>query len=1132
MTDTDNHPVEQLWYTWSDIGVGTIHTGFHVRAASPGLTEIYGDRVRSMDRYMRYALPPGTDRSAITPAMAPVGLAFVRSEWNDEYILVHKNYLGKDSVGRSGNFFVHALALGENRDFSAEEAIWQWEAAIWKTSDSDLDRRNTRLNPLSMQDLDNTTTRFHSKQFRSVRFALQFVIEAYLMRKDRGIPIYIAAPADQAAKIAAIIAGLTNCLPAKLLAGLTFSTYEPDITKASTEIVGMSWIPTPGKEQEAATIFSKSMYREKLLINCATREKSALQNHPQITYNQLAADFAAYAAECLTTENVDQLYALCDDAEKSNSLDVPLFLQLYNIELSTADTSEAEIEQYLASDLRIQWLTRRNSRKKIIDRALANPQWSANRLFTILLKLREQAERKPSAGRRVRASLPSEEPEQVSDASSPEVQPRRGEHTGSAQATRMQSALADALALLAQSMIPEAVQRMEQADSLPADSDKHKQSVYEVRVLLSLINACVLPQDPTEVWKQLFEAIEGSKRAITFLQSEWTIYAGLLGVWHNIFLPKSQGDDRMRPLLHIPWSRLGEFLRLGLQVRHVEWIVFAVEELVADPATLTQAIAKELEQNYAQEIGQLLNAMMQGQYLKPEADLITRLVEKGYTIKLMQQQIEQLLDILSREGPLQHTAKELVTALAYADYTGTERYQRSLVALMRSLLTTAPKTGLELATVLIECNVPRSWLVDLLLMVHTEHTNLLDVIQYVYPQPEMQNEFFLQNGARYLKRQGHVQFLLNLYQQLLPLEGRLQRLTILLDSITDTRQISDLFAMVPLDANELESVLKRYGRRYLQSFQQSPQLASIVVTSFTELINTGYTHGSDLLFTILSPRVDISYLEEMLAVAKLNPEQQARFLEHYGSAYLARYVQYTQPSVLMSYITSYIGNVNSDALEEKDVKPFFAALVQHSAQLPLDNTSKTRILCWQVVQAYLNAPDAQPQTLQRLANALPFLPDDPNLKTKLTQAFFSCIQTSSDVSEIVKSMREVPKIAKEKAGEYELLDKLAEQAVEDYESQHNISMLAPYLLFALTMPPQERTEDFFQQFLGKLLQGIHESEVSNWTALNIFVEQQRLPDAAIARWRTYYRKQTNPFFTGTDDPITKMLKAFRRRPKN
>ena len=41
MSAMETSSAEQLWYTWSDVGLSTVHAGFRIRAASPGLTEIY-----------------------------------------------------------------------------------------------------------------------------------------------------------------------------------------------------------------------------------------------------------------------------------------------------------------------------------------------------------------------------------------------------------------------------------------------------------------------------------------------------------------------------------------------------------------------------------------------------------------------------------------------------------------------------------------------------------------------------------------------------------------------------------------------------------------------------------------------------------------------------------------------------------------------------------------------------------------------------------------------------------------------------------------------------------------------------------------------------------------------------------
>ncbi|HJT54880.1 MAG TPA: hypothetical protein VJ761_00185, partial [Ktedonobacteraceae bacterium] len=177
MSSIENIQTEQLWYTWSDVGLSSVHAGFRVRAASPGLTNIYGPRVESMDRYMRYALPPGTDRFAITPDMAPVCLTFVRTE-SKECILVHKNYAGKDGYGRLGNFFIHLIALGEASPvITATDAILLWGSNIWATSDQGLDRRSNALPTIPVKKLQDEIKQWQP-DYVSVQRSLPFLIEA------------------------------------------------------------------------------------------------------------------------------------------------------------------------------------------------------------------------------------------------------------------------------------------------------------------------------------------------------------------------------------------------------------------------------------------------------------------------------------------------------------------------------------------------------------------------------------------------------------------------------------------------------------------------------------------------------------------------------------------------------------------------------------------------------------------------------------------------------------------------------------------------------------------------------------------------------------------------------------------
>ncbi len=1109
MNNPDMNTIEQLWYTWSDVGLSTIHAGFRIRAASPGLTEIYSERVKNIERNMRYVLPPSTDRS-ITPDMAPVGLSLIRSDWNNEYLLIHKKYTGADGVGRQGNFFIHALALGEySRDFSTEDAIWLWEDPVWKTDSQSLDSRSTRLNPLSADELYDKPARFKSENFRQVQQDLQFVIEAYLMRKSRSTPIYIAAPANQAAKIATIITGLTNCLPAQLFADLTFSTYEPDITKATTEIVGTSWISVAGKGQDATAVLPKSAYLDKLAINCETHEHSNLLNHPQVLYNPRSAEFAAYAVEHFTAGTTESLYTFRDYAEKRRSLDVPLFLEMFQHEVvDTSSMDERGIEQYLNDPYScVDWLGQRNSRKKVIDRVLANPVWGSRTLNTTILALRGQAERETTisgqlGGRSSTSTLSTDSDQMVSVAVS-EIRTRRGKKKGSTQ-TKNMATLAEVLARLAERMIPEVKKYMASAQpgakGIQAGTINREHQTFIIATLIALMDSCLLPQDPTGVWEKLFDAIEESRSAIAFLTSEWSIQAKLLKIWNNVFPLDWQHNDHMRPLLRIPWSRLGDLLHLGLHTRHPQWVVFPLQELIADRDALTLSLAKDLEQNYSREIAALLSTLMRGQYFTDEANLIIRLVEKGHAVNLtLEPYIEQLLEVLNHESYLHRSAKDLVITLLAANYKGSDRYQRSVAALTQSLLATNQVFGKELAEAFIHYDFPRSWLINLFMATNND---LLSIIEYVYPTPQGQNMFFLQDGSHYLGREDYAQSMISLHQQLLSfnLSGKLERLFILLDATFDQDKIFTLLQFTPLTTQEWDLLLRRYGQRYLQSFHQSPKLASMVVNNFNQLINERFSN--DLLFVILPQQTGESYLEGLLTAAKLTPDQQVHFLEEYGAHYLS---QYPQMPILLSYISTYANSLSIDTLEHSGSKAFFIFLAQQYRNLHLDDTVSYKIRYWKFLDNYFHAPDTQSQNLQNLARALYALglPNDIQFTAKLAQSFLLCIQTQSDISDIMQYMREVPRLAKEKADEYRFLYILAEQAAETYRGKASINTLIPYLVFALAMHAQNRSNHFFQLFMDKALYYVSLQDIPTWMSLNKVIEAQGLTSPAVQRWQRY-----------------------------
>src|SRR5947209_8554772 len=109
--------MEQLWYTWSPIGLGGV-TGFRVRAASDGLTDLNSERFRSFRAHLNYYLPQGADPYTATIGTSPVCLAFIDpgnesnknpDDKRNKHIVMRKVYTGKDAYGRPGVYFAHLL---------------------------------------------------------------------------------------------------------------------------------------------------------------------------------------------------------------------------------------------------------------------------------------------------------------------------------------------------------------------------------------------------------------------------------------------------------------------------------------------------------------------------------------------------------------------------------------------------------------------------------------------------------------------------------------------------------------------------------------------------------------------------------------------------------------------------------------------------------------------------------------------------------------------------------------------------------------------------------------------------------------------------------------------------------------
>ncbi len=889
MSTMDNSSAEQLWYTWSDVGLSTVHAGFRIRAASPGLTEIYSERVKGIDRYMRYVLPSGTDPFAITPDMAPISLAFIRTD--SEYILVHKKYVGEDGVGRLGNFFVHVIALGEelSKKLSAADAIMLWGSSnLWKTDDKEQERRSNELKKISLAELRKSQMDSFPLDFVQARQYLPFIIEAYLTRKNRS-PLYMAAPAHQVAMLAYLIAALIGCLPRRLVTDLTFSTYESDVTKATMDIVGTSWIPTPGKEIEATRVFSPQFYREKLAINCFNGDCSSLQGHTQIMHNPLASHFANYATECLFTNNMSKLYKLLNDADTSPMLDPDMFLSLYYTNIvKPENATEADIEKYLNDQyLYLGKLRNQTFRKSIVERAAANRQWSDNRLHPRLRELLYQAQREytaaPSSGRQYTIADTSEaiasEPAQTSS-SSPQGSIPRDRDRANTTATENQITLAQALFLLAKRAISDIIKTM---ISVGAERQK-KTEVEAVATLLSLMDDCLLPQNSLAVWTLLFEEItkHPNGKAVAFLKTHWEIFSWLLKKWDHIFPTGPEYDNAIRPLLIIPWSWLGAFLKLNLRQRHRQWNVMAVEKLIQD-ASLTPQIAQGLEQSNSTEINYLLAQLLQETNYTMATSFATRLIENNYPVKSQfAALIENLLAQLVRNAQLWSDAKNLVVTLTNNGYVGTDAYLNLVEVFLDALLATNPKAGIELIDILVAYGYSKKKnLVDL--MLKSKVATLESILPRIYRTDDQLNTFFIQYGSYYLSEPDQVIAMRAIYQKLLLLPQKLERLVVLLDTLRDGTMILQLVTMTSLEEIEHAAILEHYGRTYLKMHQQTSPLADKVVEWYIQLVNSGYSGRFKLLLTLFTSATDPRLLEKLLSSAQLSLGESREFFRNYGS---------------------------------------------------------------------------------------------------------------------------------------------------------------------------------------------------------------------------------------------------------
>src|SRR6266705_416878 len=355
MIMSDNDKLEQLWYTWSPIGLG-VTTEYRVRAASRDLLDIRNERYKRMDPYLRYTLPQGVDPYGIPLEKAPTCLAFI--DVGQERILIRKKYIGRDLVGRPGNFFSHLVAIpkptaGDASDdiysppasnspspvFTAWDAISLWESDFWAKSDT-LDANTLELQPTTHSELKSLSPYANAQPLSmmdstKVEKYLPIVIQAFLTYGAR-MRLYMATQPEM---VAALIWGLTRSMPQQLLTDLTFSTYETDYQRSPCQIVGTCWLSGKGDPQTTPQHFPPICYENgNLAINDYTGKCSVLDERTS------EASFARFATQYWLGRG-DPQYSpkgLLDKAEKPElNIGTPSdFLVLYKFYTAQSLTKE------------------------------------------------------------------------------------------------------------------------------------------------------------------------------------------------------------------------------------------------------------------------------------------------------------------------------------------------------------------------------------------------------------------------------------------------------------------------------------------------------------------------------------------------------------------------------------------------------------------------------------------------------------------------------------------------------------------------------------------------------------------------------------------------------------------------
>jgi len=359
--------IEQLYYTWSLVGLRKM-AGWQVRAASPGLSNVFSQRYQAIERYLNYSLPEGLSPVSTQPEDAPVCLQLL--DLDGDRVLMQKRFVGAAQRG-PGIYFAHVLA-GLPPDFSLGDAIDTWQSPFWRSSAASLPSSQFSLPLVAAGELMPRQPPFRLQGNEAVRDFLPFVIHAFLALAPTQ-RLYIAAPSSM---VALLIFGLAAALPRPLTARVTFATYERDVGHSPATIVGTTWQP----ESSNLTVkshgrdFPDELYEgQGLAINCFTGRRSKL---PQLG---LMADLAHFATTCLyrgETSSLSRFKEIADEIALRDVKGCLLAYRLYRGSTACASFSPEELGFLLSSPVSAKaFLPNAATRRAIIEAAHSSRPW-------------------------------------------------------------------------------------------------------------------------------------------------------------------------------------------------------------------------------------------------------------------------------------------------------------------------------------------------------------------------------------------------------------------------------------------------------------------------------------------------------------------------------------------------------------------------------------------------------------------------------------------------------------------------------------------------------------------------------------------------------------------------------------